>query len=255
MATPLKNRLKPPGRGQRGFTLVELLMAITLLAMILTLAYQGLRVGTQAVSRGEELVDRTNRMRIVHQFLRNQLSRVLPLALGSNEDADGEAPAVIMFEGEDDRMRFVAPMPGYLSRGGPHEQVLALRRGSNGMELVFAHRLLGSFEDGDALDDRDNPPIVLIDGIESGRFNYLTIDEEGEPTDWSPDWEDPSVTPLMVQVDLTMNSDSRLVWPILEVAPLIDGTATRRNRSLVIPNQPTRRTDDPDRPIRRSTDL
>ena len=121
MAVHIRNRLTPPGRRpQGGFTLVELLMAITLLAMILTLAYQGLRVGTQAVSRGEALVDRTNRMRIVHQFLRNQLSRVLPLTLSSDEDADGEAPAIIMFEGEDDRMRFVAPMPGYLSRGGPH---------------------------------------------------------------------------------------------------------------------------------------
>ena len=66
----------------------------------------------------------------------------------------------------------------------------------------------------------------------SGSFNYLTVDEEGESSEWLPDWEDPSVTPLMVQVDLTMNRDSRLTWPMLEVAPLIDSTAVRRARSL-----------------------
>ena len=57
-------------RSERGFTLIELLLAITLLSMILAIAYQGVRAGTRSVDRGEEMIDRTNRLRIVHQFLR-----------------------------------------------------------------------------------------------------------------------------------------------------------------------------------------
>ena len=229
---------RPSGSGsrggwQRGFTLVEILLAITLMAGIMGMAYQGLRAGTRAVDRGEKVIDRTNRTRIVQLFLRNQLSRTLPLALKS--ETDGEENEFIIFSGDDQRMRFVAPMPGYLSRGGPHEQVLALRRGERGQELLFAHRLLGAHEEGDPLEDRDNPPIVLLDQIADGRFEYLSVDDEGEPTEWLDEWEDPSLTPLMVRIDLEMTPESRLQWPTLDVAPLIDGSATRRNRSIIIP--------------------
>ncbi len=244
---------RAPGAKQSGFTLIELLMAITLMAMVMTLAYQGLRAGTRAVSSGEDLVDRTNRLRIVQQFVRNQVSRMLPLALESEED-DEDTLGVVLFEGNDDTMRFVAPMPGYLSRGGPHEQVLALRRGPEGLELLFAFRLLGSFEDGDALEDGETPPTVLLEGIDRGRFEYLTVDDEGEPTEWLDEWEDGSSTPLLVRLDFEMTDGSRLVWPTMEIAPLLDGTAVRSNRGNVIPNQPSR-VQDPDRPIRRTTDL
>ncbi|MFK7955836.1 MAG: prepilin-type N-terminal cleavage/methylation domain-containing protein [Lysobacterales bacterium] len=239
---------------QAGFTLIELLMAITLMAMVMTLAYQGLRAGTRAVTSGEDLVDRTNRLRIVQQFVRNQVSRMLPLALKSEED-DEDTLGVVLFEGSDDTMRFVAPMPGYLSRGGPHEQVLALRRGPRGQELLFAFRLLGSFEDGDALEDGEIEPTILLEGIERGRFEYLTVDEEGEPTQWLDEWEDVATTPLLVRLDFEMTNGSRLSWPTLEIAPLLDGTAVRGNsRGNIIPNQPSR-VRDPDRPVRRTTDL
>ncbi|MEM9533703.1 MAG: prepilin-type N-terminal cleavage/methylation domain-containing protein [Pseudomonadota bacterium] len=238
---------------QAGFTLVELLMAITLMAMVMTLAYQGLRAGARTVDAGEEMVDRSNRLRIVQGFVRNQISRMLPLALKSEED-DEDTLGVVLFEGEDDTMRFVAPMPGYLSRGGPHEQVLALRSGPNGKELLFAFRLLGTFEDGDALEDSEQPPTVLLDGIRDGTFEYLTVDDEGEPTLWLDEWEDESVTPLLVRIELEMTSGSRMTWPTLDVAPLIDGTAARNPRGNVISSQ-NNRVRDPDRPIRRTTDL
>lgn len=218
---------------QSGFTLVEMLLAITLMAMIMGLAYAGLRAGARAVDRGEEAIDRTNRLRIVQQFLRNQISRTLPLAMAAEDETDEEV--LVYFDGDRDTMRFVAPMPGYLSRGGPHEQILALRRGDRGLELLFAFRLLGQERDRDPLDDPDQPPTVLIDGIAGGRFEYLSVDDEGQPTEWLDDWEDPSQTPLMVRVELEMDPASRMHWPTLEVAPLIDATATRRNRSILIP--------------------
>ena len=125
---------------QRGFTLIELLVAISLLGIIMAMAYQGFRVGTRSVDQGEALVDRTNRLRVVHQFLRTQLSRAMPLAMKSEEIDDRQL--AVIFEGDDESMRFVAPMPGYLGHGGPHEQLLRLERGKNDLELLFSHRLL-----------------------------------------------------------------------------------------------------------------
>lgn len=226
---------------QRGFTLIELLVAISLLGLIMVMAYQGFSIGTRSVDQGEALVDRTNRLRVVHQFLRNQLTRAMPLAMKSQELDDQQL--TVIFEGDERSMRFVAPMPGYLGHGGPHEQYLQLVRGKNDLELLFSHRLLNAFDDEDLRDNKERPPIVLLDGIEAGHFSYLTLDEEGDPTDWNEEWEDPAVSPVMVRIELEMNAESRITWPILDVAPLIDGAAARRNRNItnLRPTQSRRR--------------
>jgi general secretion pathway protein J len=50
---------------QRGFTLLEILMSMTLLAAGLALGFATLRAATATVQRGEALADRTERMRAV----------------------------------------------------------------------------------------------------------------------------------------------------------------------------------------------
>ncbi len=222
-------------RAQRGFTLVELLLSMVLLGMILVLAYSGLRTSTRAVDRGEDYIDRINRVRLVQQFLRDQLSRSLPLIMDDQDRAQDDVPNVIIFEGSDDSMRWVAPMPGYLGRGGPHEQVLKLERSAEGYELLYAFQLLGTTEASDPMDNPDRPPVVLLDQIESGSFQYMTVDDEQEPTDWLDDWEDPSVSPLVVRIELEMERESRLFWPTMNVATLIDGMTTRTAPNLLIP--------------------
>lgn len=229
---------------QRGFTLVEIILAIALLGMILAMAYQGFRAGAASVDRGEALVDRTNRLRVVHQFLRTQLSRAMPLAM-RHEDGEDET-RIVIFEGDEETMRFVAPMPGYLGHGGPHEQYLAFERGDDGIELLFGHRLLHSEDDNDPLADPDRPPTVLLDQIGEGRFSYLTLDDEGNPTEWVDEWEDPSISPVMVRIEIDMEHRARIVWPTLEVAPLIDGAAARRSVTTVR-SSTNRRTDNAER--------
>lgn len=225
-----------PGRSvQRGFTLVELLLSMVLLGLIMVLAYSGLRTSTRSVDRGEDYIDRINRVRLVQQFLRDQLSRSLPLILDDQDRARDDAPDVIIFEGSDDTLRWVAPMPGYLGRGGPHEQVLRIERGADGYELLYAFQLLGTLDAVDPMDNPDRPPVILLDGIESGRFQFMTVDDEQEPTDWLDDWEDPSVSPLLVRIELEMDPESRLFWPTLNVATLIDGMTTRTAPNLLIP--------------------
>ena len=41
---------------------------------------------------------------------------------------------------------------------------------------------------------------MLLDQIQDGKFEYRTLDDQGELTDWSDQWDDPSVTPVMVRI-------------------------------------------------------
>src|SRR5690606_40525593 len=65
---------------------------------------------------------------------------ICAVALPFSRDPDsGEA---IVFYAEPDLLRFVAPMPGYLSRGGPYLMEFELVRGPRGQQLLFRHFLL-----------------------------------------------------------------------------------------------------------------
>jgi general secretion pathway protein J len=206
----------------RGFSLLEVLLAIILLALLIAGAYSGIHAAANAMRAGEAAIDRTDRLRTAQEFLRHQISRILPLTFAQNE-ADG---TMYVFEGKDQYMRFVAPMPGYLSRGGPYVQTLELARGTDGLQLVFTDAMLNGF-DVQKSKNSDVEPVVLLDHIRDGRFEYRTLDEQGQLTDWSSDWPDSGVTPLMVRIRLAMQPGVQTPWPILDVPLMLNAGSVR----------------------------
>lgn len=217
------------GRRVRGFTLIEVMLAITLVALIMALAYGGFRSSVRATTSGELLIEETNRLRITHQFVRTQLSQSLALLI-EEEGREGE---LVRFEGESNRVRFVAPMPGYLSFGGPYVQELSLQRGEDGIDLLFHFALLNGYEPGD-LDNDDY--VVLLEGLRGGGFFFLGPDEQDQQPVWSDFWEDSDRLPDAVGLNLDINRDNGLMWPEL-VTPLRVDSATHlgvdgRSRSV-----------------------
>jgi general secretion pathway protein J len=216
----------PDFRLQAGFTLLEMLLAITLLALLLAGAYSGIQTSVRAMHSGERVIERLDRMRTVQEFLRHQMSRIMPLSYAMTENGN------YVFEGDRGFMRFVAPMPGYLSRGGPYVQTLALRPGPDGMKLVFSGAMLNGF-DINAAKTAERDPVVLLDHIREGAFAYRALDEQGQLGPWSSEWNDFSVTPLLVQVQLTMQSGQRIDWPTLAVPLMLDSGATHVQPALM----------------------
>ena len=206
----------------RGFSLLEVLLAVMLLAMLIGGAYGGIHAAANAMRAGEAAIDRTDRMRTAQEFLRHQLSRVLPLAWASDQNSGTN----FVFQASDKRMRFVAPMPGYLSRGGPYVQTLELVNGQDGLQLQFDDAMLNGF-DVDKAKSSNVEPVVLLDRIRSGRFQFRTLDDQGRLTDWSSSWPDPGVTPLMVRIDLVMQPGVQLAWPTLDVPMMLNAGAIR----------------------------
>jgi len=200
--------------GQRGFTLLEVLIAITLLALLVALAYSTLRASVRAMRSGEALIERTNRLRTVQEFLRRQLSHAMPLPFERMEDT-GENRLFMM---DGDTLRFVAPMPGHLSRGGPHVQWLTL----DGDALLFDHAQLNGYDPEHPKANNKREPVVLLDGIRDAGFEFRELDPEtGELGEWESSWDDPQRLPLLVRLDVEFEEESRLHWPQLEIPLLV----------------------------------
>jgi len=204
--------------GARGFTLVELLLALTLMSMLLALAYGGLRAATRATDRGQTILEDSSRIRMAHQFVHKQLNQALPLVFAQDEDG-GERT---VFMGQADRIRFVAPMPGYLGFGGPQVQELAIIRGEDSLELVLSHALLQGFEEGFLY---ERPPILLLENIDSASFSFLGLDEEGELAGWSSSWEQVGMLPESIALDVEFTDDVYIQWPLLTASVRLDPTA------------------------------
>lgn len=198
-----------------GFSLIEVLLATALLAAGLALAFATLVNATRATERAETMAQRSERLRAVQAFLRRQIdgALVMPYAF---ENGTGD-PTV--FEVDRDRLTFVAPMPGYLSRGGPYVQTFRLRPGAGGLRLEFEHQLLTP--DGPVESERE--PEILLEGIAEGGFEVRTLAEDGEPGDWLDDWDRSGELPLLVKLELRLR-DPGASWPTLVAAPRLAGS-------------------------------
>jgi len=204
---------------ETGFTLVEILLAITLLSMLLALAYGGLHASTKATERGQVILEESSRIRMAHQFVRKQLNQAIPMAFNQTGEnlVGGEEQEV--FLGGPQSIRFVGPMPGYLGFGGPQVQQLSVVQDDEGMVLILEHALVQGFEESILT---ESLPIRLIDHIASAEFQFQGRDEEGELTPWVSVWEDPAVMPVAISLSIEFEEGSYTEWPWLVAAVKID---------------------------------
>lgn len=202
----------------RGFTLLELLAAMALLALLMLGVWSGIRTVTHTTTRGRAAIDRLDRVRGAEQFLRRNFSQVTPMPWARN--SDGRA---IVFVGGVHAMRFVAPLPGFLGRMGPQMQKLALVPDGHGrwnLEIAFA--LLPP--DGGPLQPVGKPEI-LLKGIRDGHFAYRGYDLRRKDMGWKPSWTRPTHLPSLVRVYLTLGHGQ---WPTLTAPLRIDASAVNR---------------------------
>ena len=202
-------RFAARSHSQRGFTLIEILLATMLLAAGLALGFATLRAATATVDRGEAIASRNERMRAVEGFLRKRLVSATPIAFAVEDDSG----RMIRFIGEPTRMRFVADLPDYLGRGGPYlHDIEVLDGGDRRLAVSFAMVLAGQ-----TIEDRDaRPPETLVPNLVEARFRYRGINEEGRLGDWADKWEQADTLPLQVSIELSSRDGG--AWPALVVS-------------------------------------
>lgn len=204
-----------------GFTLLEVLLVIMLLGLLLAGAYSGISASVKAMRAGEAAIERIDKVRTVQEFLRRQISRILPYPYVQDPSKRE------IFSGSASNMRFVAPMPGYLSHGGAYVQTLEFASAEGGMQqLVFTSTLLNGFSM-DKYGSKEVDTVVLLDRIREGKFSYRGLDQQGQLMEWTSSWPDPSVTPLMVGIDVTLASGGQIQWPSMAIPLMMDATGQR----------------------------
>ena len=180
-----------------------------LLAAGLALGFATVRAAGATVERGEAMAARNERMRAVSEFLRSRIGGAQGLIFNMDDDT-GQAQRFI---GDEHSMRFVADLPDYLGRGGPHLHVFNVESRNDGQLLQVDFRMVLAGQTLATADAR--PPEPLAQGLRSVRFSYRTNPDGDEPAPWQPQWENPEALPLQVRVEIT---DAQGPWPVQIIA-------------------------------------
>jgi general secretion pathway protein J len=192
-------------RESRGFTLLEVLIATTLLAVMALLLTGSLRVGAGAWEKGEATAERASRMLLVQRFLRAQLESALPLI----EQVEPNR-SVLSFRGTGQGLEYVAALSPYI-RGGLYRFRLYLAPREGSMDLRLALQPWGSEQ---VLDD-----VAILERVGAFRIAYLSWNEQTREWAWLEEWHE-MVMPK--QIRITIQPKGEEVWPPLLVAPRID---------------------------------
>jgi len=200
---------RPGAARMRGFTLIEVLLAMLLLATGLALAFAVIRSAQAVGARGEAIAARSERMRAVEGFLRWRLAGALPIAFDTGSDAQP-----LRFVGEPEWMRFVADLPPYLGQGGPYLHELQMDGSGDRRRLLLDLSLVQS---GKAIAGTPaRPPEMLADRLRAVRFRYRGMDPQGGLGDWQVRWPWPERMPL--QVEVAIEAEDGDAWPPMVVS-------------------------------------
>jgi general secretion pathway protein J len=201
-----------------GFTLLEVLAALVLLALLLVGVYSGIRTATHSVRSGTAAIEQLDQVRSAQQFLRRELAQSLTQPISHTDQGEP-----IYFVGTAHEMRYVAPLPGYLGKLGPQLQRLQLvDDGHDGLRLELSLVLLPP--DGKAPQPLGEPQ-VLLEHIKEGSFSYRGIDGQGRAVPWATAWADGRLLPQLARIKL--RSQEGADWPQLDVPLRVNPAQTQ----------------------------
>jgi len=207
---------------QNGFTLLELLISITLLGFILVLLFGGLRLGVRSWDAVQQRVDNLNSVRSVESFLRREIEKTYPYRW-----KNATSPQVA-FLGERNRISFVAQLPGRIGAGGLYAVSLELEQNANGRRLLWRHLPLSAqMQDFSQL--AQVPEIVLagteLSAVEDIWLTYFGSEGDNLAPTWGDRWDSPTRLPLLIRIQVKFANGTE--WPNFVVAPRLSSELVR----------------------------
>jgi type II secretion system protein J len=187
----------------RGFTLVEILMAMAIFGLVLAAIYATWTLILKSKSIGEAATARVQRERIAIRLIEEALMSTRSFA------ADLEHYGFVAENGENAMLSFVARLPKSFPRSGRfgdfdvRRVTFSMETGRNygERELVLRqHPILMDLDE-----DEERHPLVLAKGVREMVFQFW----DSRVNDWVDDWTQTNQLPKLVKVSVRFGSPSR----------------------------------------------
>lgn len=231
------------GSGQRrraGLTLMEVLVAITLLSLLSVGLLMSLRVGARAWETAHTSLMLDRRIASANAMFHAALEGAAPVLAEFERPPMASATTVVFFEGLPESMRFVSAYSLEAGpRGGLRMIELQVVPGPKGRRVLLNDlAYLGPREAGRFITGAQEEPstgemrlfwapiqalptsFIIADELESCFFSYHLREAPDEPGRWLPVWPMTSQIPYAVAIQIAPRGDPARLRPVSITVPL-----------------------------------
>jgi prepilin-type N-terminal cleavage/methylation domain-containing protein len=192
-------------RSQSGFTLLEMIVAVTLVAMMAVGLWAVFRISVRSWSRGTEFMDTNQHNRSILDLVRKQLASAHGLFVPDPEQLGN---SFLPFSGNDSSLHFIS-LSSLRFRDNPGLTWVsyAVDQGSNGEYALVERetRYLGRMPDED-ISAIGSKAIPIFQNLSSCLFEYFDSGDSNNPPSWVREWDGKKLNRMPLAVSLTMIS-------------------------------------------------
>jgi general secretion pathway protein J len=195
---------------QAGFTMLEMLIAVTLVAVMAVGLWAVFRMSLRSWSRGTEFIDVNQRHRSILDLARKQIASAYPLITPPISRADLQEPARshLIFSGDASTLRFVS-LNSLLFQESPGLTLVSYEvvQDSRGEYVLVERevRYTGQLIEQEALasQTRTTP---IFENLLTCTFDYFDPTDRESPSPWKREWNGEELRRLPMAVGMTMTS-------------------------------------------------
>ncbi len=206
----------------QGFTLIEVLIAMTLLSMMMVLLFASLKICADSWEKGENKLNEVTEFAVVYSFFHLHLSLAHPLW---NDFSSEEK--TFSFQGSAHSLQFVSAMPASAGRSGLQLFSVDLQSDNNDRFINVTLMPFFPLAEGAAWHKEDD---ILINHVSGFTLAYFGSDDGISLGSWQDEWLAKNSLPRLVKINITLDNDIICPEMIIELkivaTPNTTNTAT-----------------------------
>jgi len=200
----------------KGFTLIEVLIAMTLFSIMVVLLFGSLQVCANSWHKGETKIAAVNEMAVVSHFFQQHLATTQPLLnAGLNTDKKSDLQAPLAFQGKRQSIQFASAFPASAGRLGVQLFTISLKTEDGQQHLKVNITPLSPLNN-----SQEHEEVDLLKGVSDFAITYFGsddgLDNKLSKNVWRDDWLEKKTLPRLLKI--TIKLDNGLFFPDMLIA-------------------------------------
>ena len=208
----------------KGFTLIEVLIGLTLLSIMAVLLFTSLKICADSWERGEEKMASVNEMAVVYHFFQEYLSVTKPVLIESDNGSKA-----VSFQGGIDSLQFVSKFPESVNKIGLQifKAVLVKDGVLSNINVSVTPYYSGAVDEDE---ETSNDEVSLIKNVKEFKLSYFGSENELNDGVWVDEWINKTVLPQLIRINIVLESGNywpEIIIPLRITAPNQDSNEKR----------------------------
>ncbi|MCX7068193.1 MAG: prepilin-type N-terminal cleavage/methylation domain-containing protein [Methylococcales bacterium] len=218
-------------KSNSGFTLIEVLIAMSLLSIMVVLLFGSLKICADSWHKGESKITKVNEVAVVYNFFQQYLAIAKPLVKESKNTSDLQAS--LSFQGKSQSLQFVSSFPASVGRLGLQLFSIELKKEDD--EQIIKVTITPFFSTESNQDQKEE--VVLLKKVGDFAFSYFGSDDSGDISSgsWHDEWLDKNALPRLVKITIKQDNEKDIPWSDMLIALKITGKNDVQNQAVSSP--------------------